>query len=401
MISRLKEPGLYPDGGGLYLQVTRGVDGGPRKSWVFRFRTAAGKAREMGLGSALDVALGDARSLADAARTQARKGVDPIEHRRSEKRRAATDAARALTFKQCAETYIAAHASGWKNPKHQQQWSRTLETYAYPVFGDVSVSEVDVAMVTRVLDPIWKTKTETASRVRGRIESVLDWATVRGFRTGENPARWRGHLQKALPARSKVQRVEHHSALPYAQLPQLMRQLRGVPALSAKALELLILTATRTGETLGAEWSEIDLTAGVWTIPAARMKAGREHRIPLSRQAASVLKEVRFLGSPRWVFPGQRPDKHLSNMTMLKLLQGMGHTEITVHGFRSTFRDWAAEQTNHPREVAEAALAHTIGDKVEAAYRRGDLFEKRTRLMQLWANFVSAEDNERLRAGRK
>lgn len=370
-------------------------------SWVFRFRTVGGKAREMGLGSALDVALAEARNLADTARAQARKGIDPIEHRRMEKRRAATEAARALTFKQCAEAYIAAHASGWKNHKHQQQWSRTLETYAYPVFGDVPVSAVDVAMVTRVLDPIWKTKTETASRVRGRMESVLDWATVRGFRTGENPARWRGHLQKALPARSKVQRVQHHNALPYAQLPPLMRQLRGTPALSAKALELLILTATRTGEALGAEWSEIDLKAGVWTIPATRMKAGREHRIPLSRQAASVLKEVRFLGSPRWVFPGQRPDKPLSNMTMLKLLQGMGHTQITVHGFRSTFRDWAAEQTDYAREVAEAALAHTIGDKVEAAYRRGDLFEKRSRLMQLWANFVSTTGSDRLRVGRK
>jgi hypothetical protein len=248
MVARSKVPGLYSDGGGLYLQVTTGVDGTPRRSWVFRYRTIAGKAREMGLGSALDVSLADARHATDLARKRVRSGGDPIAERRVEKVRAIAEAARAMTFRQCAEAYIEAHADSWKNPKHRQQWSRTLETYAYPVFGSVAVVDVDVAMVTKVLDPIWSTKTETASRVRGRIESVLDWAAVRGYRKGENPARWRGHLQKALPARSKIQKVRHHSALPYAEVPRFITHLRRSESVSARALEFLILTATRTGE---------------------------------------------------------------------------------------------------------------------------------------------------------
>lgn len=390
MIARLKEPGLYHDGGGLYLQVTRGIDGTPRRSWVLRFRTPTAKVREMGLGSALDVALADARSDADAARKLLRSGTDPIEARRVDRARAAADAARVMSFKQCAEAYISAHEGSWKNPKHRQQWRRTLESYAYPVFGHLPVSAVDVAMVTKVLDPIWAIKTETASRVRGRIESVLDWAAVRGLRHGDNPARWRGHLQKALPARSKVQRVEHHKAMPFGDLPHCMNDIRRVRGLSALALELLILTAARSSEVLNAHWSEFDLAQALWTVPADRMKASREHRVPLSRQALAVLADAKKLGSADWVFPGNKAGRPLSNMAMLEVVRGIA-PNITVHGFRSTFRDWAAERTNYPREVAEAALAHVVGDKVEAAYRRGDLFEKRRRLMQAWADYACSQ----------
>lgn len=391
MIARSKEPGLYSDGGGLYLQVTTGVDGTPRRSWVFRYRTISGKAREMGLGSALDVSLADARQATDLARKRVRSGGDPIAERRADRVRAIAEAARAMTFRQCAEAYIEAHADAWKNPKHRQQWSRTLETYAYPVFGSVGVVDVDVAMVTKVLDPIWSTKTETASRVRGRIESVLDWAAVRGYRKGENPARWRGHLQKALPARSKVQKVRHHSALPYAEVPRFVTHLKRSESVSARALEFLILTATRTGETVGARWSEIDLPNTLWTIPAERMKAGREHRVPLSPQAVGILTDLRLLRSEVWVFPGLK-GRALSNMAMLQqLTRTMKRSDLTVHGFRSTFRDWAAEETNYAREVAEAALAHVVGDKVEAAYRRGDLFEKRRGLMRDWAAYCVSD----------
>jgi len=399
MIARLKEPGLYPDGGGLYLQVTRGVDGDARRSWVLRFRTIAGKPREMGLGSVLDVALADARVDADAARKLVRKGLDPIEEKKLARKEAIAEAVRAMTFKQCAEAYIAAHEASWKNPKHRQQWSRTLETYAYPVFGDLPVGSIDVALVTKVLDPIWQTKTETAARVRGRIESVLDWASVRGLRDGANPARWRGHLQRALPARSKVQRVRHHPALPYVELPAFVDQLRARRSLSARALEFLILTATRTSETTAAEWCEFDFKDGVWTIPSQRMKAGREHRVPLSRRALTLLRELKLLGDPRWVFPGNKGNSHLSNMAMLQIIRGMDRPTLTVHGFRSTFRDWTAEQTDFPREVAEAALAHAIGDKVEAAYRRGDLFEKRRALMRAWAEFAEGNVGASRRTG--
>ncbi len=395
MVARSKEPGLYSDGGGLYLQVTTGVDGTPRRSWVFRYRTIAGKAREMGLGSALDVSLADARQAADLARKRVRRGGGPIADRRADKVRAIAEAARAMTFRQCAEAYIEAHADGWKNPKHRQQWSRTLETYAYPVFGSVAVVDVDVAMVTKVLDPIWSTKTETASRVRGRIESVLDWAAVRGYRKGENPARWRGHLQKALPARSKIQKVRHHSALPYAEIPRFITQLRRSESVSARALEFLILTATRTGEAVGARWCEIDLSNAIWTIPFERMKAAREHRVPLSPQAVAILTDLRLLASEVWVFPGLK-GRALSNMAMLQqLTRTMKRSDLTVHGFRSTFRDWAAEETNYAREVAEAALAHVVGDKVEAAYRRGDLFEKRRGLMRDWGSYCEGNETDR------
>ena len=376
------KPGLHADGGGLYLQI--GPEG--TKSWIFRFMLN-GRARAMGLGPLHAVSLADARKKATNCRGLLVDGTDPIEARDKGRTERKLEAAKAMTFKGCAEAYIKSHKDGWKNPKHAAQWTATLSTYAYPVFGEVSVQSVDTGLVLRVLEPMWKEKTETASRVRGRIEQVLDWATVRGLRAGDNPARWRGFLDHMLPKRSSVQKVQHHPALPYNQIASFMVSLGEQEGTGARALELLILTATRTGELIGARWDEIDLGEKVWTIPAERMKAGREHRVPLSELAVSLVRRIAESRSGDFVFPGSNPKKPISNMTLLAVLKRMKRTELTVHGFRSTFRDWAAEQTNFPREVAEAALAHTIGDKVEAAYRRGDLFEKRRGLMGEWAQY--------------
>ena len=385
-----KYVGMHADGGGLYLQVT--PTGG--KSWLYCYMLN-GRNREMGLGPLHSVGLADARRKAAEARRLRAEGVDPIEAREAERAKAALEAARAITFKKAAEQYIEAHRAGWRNAKHADQWSSTLETYAYPVLGSLPVQDIDVPLVLKVLEPIWKTKTETASRVRGRIEAVLDWATVRGYRHGDNPARWRGLLENVLPQRSKVQRVEHHPALPYAEIGAFVAALRKQEGISARALEFAILTAARTGEVIGTRWGEFDLAEKAWTIPAERMKAGREHRIPLAPRALEILAAVKPLAQvPRsqaeaeaFVFPGGRRGKPLSNMAMLKLLERMGRDDLTAHGFRSTFRDWAAERTSYPREVAEMALAHSVGDKAEAAYRRGDLFEKRRRLMNEWARF--------------
>ena len=278
-------------------------------------------------------------------------------------------------------SYIASHSAGWRNAKHAAQWGTTLATYAYPVFGSLPVAAVDTGLVMKALEPIWSTKPETAGRVRGRNESVLDWAKVRGYRDGENPARWKGHLIQLLPSLTKVTKVKHHAAMPYAELPAFLIALRARPAMAARALEFAILTAARTGEVLGARWQEMDLEARIWMVPAERMKAGREHRVPLSDAAVAILKAIYRTGD--LVFP-------LSNMALLMLLRRMGHGELTAHGFRSTFRDWASETTNHPRDVVEMALAHAIADKTEAAYRRGDLFEKRRRLMVEWEAYCGA-----------
>ncbi|MEO0034113.1 MAG: hypothetical protein RLZZ501_136 [Pseudomonadota bacterium] len=383
-VSKMKAPGRYADGGGLYLQV--GPTGG--KSWLFRF-TRQGRAREMGLGPLSALSLAEAREKASEARKVLLAGADPLEAREAEKAKAEAEDARGMTFTECAEAFIAAHEPTWRNPKHRQQWRNTLKTYAEPVFGGLSVAAVDLAMVMKVLEPIWREKPETASRLRGRVESVLDWAAVRGYRQGENPARWRGHLDKLLPARSKVATVEHHAALPYAEVAAFLADLRGRPALAARALEFVILTGARTSEALKSTWGEVDLAAAVWTIPGERMKAGREHRVPLSPQAVALLADlgkVREVGN-EWVFPGTRPMRPLSQMALLMLLRRMERGDLTAHGFRSTFRDWTAEQTAFPGEVAEAALAHVVGDKVEAAYRRGDLFDKRRRLMEAWADY--------------
>jgi len=345
----------------------------------------------MGLGPCSLVSLAEAREKARQARRALLEGDDPLELKRQKRARQRLEAASGMTFKDCAERMIASHEAAWKNPKHRQQWHSTLATYVYPVFGDLPVAAVDPGLVLKALEPIWTTKPETAGRVRGRIDAVLDWAKARGYREGENPARWRGHLDKLLPNRRKVRQVKNHPALPFLDLPAFMADLRRRGSVSARALEFTILTAARTGETIGAKTSEMDLDNAVWTVPAERMKAGKEHRVPLPPRAVEIVREL-----PReadYAFPGGRADKPLTNMAMLELLRGMRPGSGYVpHGFRSSFRDWAAERTNHSSEVVEQALAHAIESRVEAAYRRGDLFEKRRRLMTDWAAYCNGGD---------
>jgi integrase len=380
-VGRANSTGLYADGGGLYLQVGRSGS----KSWLYRFMID-GRAREMGLGPVHTIPLAEARIRAGECRRLRLDGIDPIEARTAKRQEQKLASAKAMTFEACANAYIAAHKAGWRNAKHESQWRNTLSTYAAPVFGSLSVQTVDVALVMKVLEPIWATKTETASRLRGRIEAILDWATVRGYRSGENPARWRGHLDHLLPKRAKVQMVAHHAALPYDEVGAFVALLRDQQGATARALEFLILTAARTGEVIGARWAEFDFANAVWTIPADRMKSDREHRIPLSGRVVAIIDGLRATRVNDFVFPGAKAGRPLSNMAMLKVLERLGRSDLTSHGFRSSFRDWASERTNFQREVAEMALAHTIGDKVEAAYRRGDLFAKRRRLMEAWAN---------------
>jgi integrase len=390
-VDRSKQPGMYADGGGLYLRVTHSGT----KNWVFRFMLN-GRPRWMGVGPLHTIGLAEARNRAAAFRLQRHDGVDPIERRRAERLGARLDAAKAVTFKECAARYIASHRAGWRNPKHAAQWQATLATYAEPVIGGLSVQAVDTALVLKVLEPIWTAKPETAGRVRGRMESILDWAKVRGFRSGENPARWRGHLDKLLPARSKVRRVEHHAALPYAELPSFLARLREQEGVAARALEFATLTAARTGSVIGARWSEMDLLDKTWTLPATRMKAGREHRVPLSARALAILEGMQpdRRAEDAFVFPGGKNGRPLSNMAFLMLLRRMGLGDVTAHGFRSSFRDWTAERTNFPGEVAEMALAHTVSDKTVAAYNRSDLFDRRTRLMAEWATFCTAPERK-------
>ncbi|MER9236594.1 integrase arm-type DNA-binding domain-containing protein [Mesorhizobium sp. M0622] len=402
-VAKKSRPGTYGDGGGLYLQVAKSTakaanEGEVTKSWLFRFMLA-GKARYMGLGDVNTFSLKEARKKARDARQKVTDGIDPIDERKEKKSTLRAEDARRITFKQASERYIAAHKAGWKNAKHAEQWTNTLEKYAWPFIGDLPVGKVETAHIHQILDPIWNTKTETASRVRGRVESVLDWATVRGFRPkGDNPARWRGHLDKALPARAKVAKVQHHAAMPYADLPAFMTRLRAMDSISARALEFTIVSAVRTGEAIGATEGEIDFANKLWTIPAERMKSGRPHRVPLSDRAIEILKSVPREADSPYMFPGARKGKPLSNMAMLELLRGMeGMEGLTVHGFRSTFRDWAAERSNFPREIAEAALAHVLSDKTEAAYQRGDMLEKRRRLMVAWAGYCGTPPIRRQR----
>lgn len=386
-VQRAKQRGLYGDGGGLYLQIARNGS----KSWLFRY--GAGGRRYLGLGPFHTISLAEARDRARDARKLLLDGQDPIHIRRAGVAAARLEAAKAKTFEQCADAYIASHRAAWKNKKHADQWRATLATYVFPVCGFLPVAAIDTSLVRRVLEPIWLTKPETAGRVRGRIERVVSWATVQGYRQGENPARWRGHLDHLLPARSKVSKVQHHAALPYAEIGAFLADLRGREAIAARALEFCVLTATRTAETLGATWDEIDTAARVWIIPASRMKAGRDHRVPLADAALAVLDAVReHSGGAGFVFPGQRRGRPLSNMALLMQLRRLGRGDLTTHGFRSTFRDWISERTAYPREIAEAALAHAIELKVEAAYRRGDLFDKRRRLMGEWAEFCSSTE---------
>lgn len=386
-VRNLTAPGVHFVGGvaGLALRIK---DTGA-KSWILRTLVGSNR-RDMGLGGFPDVSLAQAREDARVARAKVRAGVDPIDEARAARSALIAAQLSMLTFQQAAEAYIDAHKAGWKNEKHQKQWASTLQAYAFPKIGTVLVRDVELPQVLAVLEPIWKTKTETASRLRGRIESVLDWATARGYREGLNPARWRGHLDKLLPRPSKVAKVEHHSALPVADVGAFMVQLRSQEGLGARALEFAILTAARSGEVRGATWKEIDLEAGAWTIPGERMKAGREHRVPLSADAVELLKTLPRHADTNLVFVGAKGGP-LSDMTLSAVLRRM-KAPCVPHGFRSTFRDWAAERTTYPNEMAEMALAHTISSKVEAAYRRGDLFEKRRRMMDDWAKFCATAE---------
>jgi integrase len=385
--------GTWCDGGGLYLQVKPTEAGdGLNRSWLFRFRLRDGRLRSMGLGATSTISLAEARELARELRQKRLQGIDPLEEKRSAKSAQPT----ALTFDQAAARYIAGHESNWRSAEHARQWRSTLKTYASPIIGSMTVAAIDTAAVVRVLDPIWKAKPETANRLRTRIEAILDWATTLGLRHGENPARWRGHLKNVFPkvakakavARQAAGRSAHHPALPYAELGAFMADLRKLDSTPARALEFLILTATRRGEVLGASWNEINLEAKMWTVPEERMKGHREHRVPLSDPALAVLEVQRRLCDGELIFGGNVAGQPLSKMTIAGLLKRMGRREITTHGFRSTFKDWSAEQTNFAREISEKALAHRVGNDTEEAYQRGDLLEKRRKLMDAWAAFA-------------
>ncbi len=391
-IAKLNTPGRYrdPETRGLYLQVGRTGT----KSWLLRYELN-NKERFHGLGSLDDFSLKEARERARAARQKIADGIDPIDARRAERAARAVDVAKTVTFEEAARQYYAQNEPRWRNRKAAAQFLSTLEDYVFPVFKGIPVADVDSILVLKALEgehpkrpgkSLWMTIPETANRVRGRIESVLDWATMRGYRQGDNPARWRGFLQKALPARGQLQRIKHHAALPYAEVPPFIAELSERDGIAAQALEFTILTAARTGEIIGATWDEIDLDGRVWTIPAGRMKANKEHRVPLSDRAYEILRALPRERANPFVFIGPRANG-LSNMAMASVLKRMGRSDITVHGFRSTFRDWAADLTGYPNHVAEQALAHTIGSAVERAYRRGDLFEKRVRLMADWSRF--------------
>ena len=384
-VKALRAPGLFADGDGLYLQITpTGA-----KSWVFRHKSG-GRARDMGLGPISAVNLAQAREKAALCRRQRSEGNDPIEARKAAAAAARAAEAQRTTFREAAEQTLAAHEAGWRNRKHRQQWRNTLATYVYPVIGDISVAAVDKQLVLKVLEPLWRTKPETASRIRGRIERILDAAKARGQRDGENPARWRGHLDAALPKRSKVQSVRHHPALAYRDLPEFMSQLRDLQGVTPRALEFTILTVARTGEAIGARWEEIDLEHQTWAVPGQRMKGGKMHVVALSKCAIAILRELEQIRVGDFVFPGINPRRAISNMTMLMLLRDL-RPGITVHGFRSTFKDWAVEQTSFPNFLTEAALAHMVADKVEAAYRRSDLLDRRRKLMDTWSRFCGSE----------
>lgn len=384
-VGRLASPGLHAVGGvnGLALSIS---DTGAR-SWVLRV-TIGNRRREMGLGNYPSVTVADARKVAREARDLIRQGIDPIEQQRAARSGLRAASATALTFKQCAEAYMSAHEASWKNAKHAQQWRNTLETYAYPSMGSLLVRDVAREHVLGALQPIWNDKTETAARLRGRIELVLSYAMQAGYRPeGLNPARWRGGLDRLLPAPGKVAKVRHHPAMPVGQMGTFMARLRAAEGMGARALEFAILTAARSGEVRGARRSEIDRDSKVWVVPGDRMKAGKEHRVPLSDAALAVLDAIESLAGSDLVFPAPRGGV-LSDMTLTAVLRRLDVPAVP-HGFRSTFRDWVAERTTYPNELAEMALAHAVGDKVEAAYRRGDMFERRAAMMNEWAAFVA------------
>lgn len=382
-ISRLSTPGHHAVGGvtGLYLYIT---DSGS-KAWVLR-TVIAGKRRHMGLGAYPSVSLAQSREKARLARSTIENGQDPISSRKESASQLKAQMAKAKTFEECTRAYLESHGDSWKNTKHRAQWLSTLETYAFPTIGSLQVGHVEQSHVLGILEPIWKTKNETASRLRGRIEAVLNWATVRGFRQGENPALWKGRLDKLLPAPSKIQKSAHHKALPISDIPKFIKDLQNRSGSSARALEFCIQTAVRSGEVRSAAWDEIDMKNGVWVIPAERMKSNKEHRVPLSRQSLSLLEALPRVDDSDLVFPSPQ-GKVLSDMALLSLVRKM-NVPAVPHGFRSTFRDWVGEKTNYPRELAEQALAHALENKVEAAYRRGDALDKRRIMMQDWSDYM-------------
>jgi integrase len=391
-IAKTKAPGLYADGGGLYLRV---AEGGSRQ-WIYRY-TTNGHNRDLGLGPVRLLTLAEARERARAAGKLRLDGIDPIAHKRAQRSAAIVAAAGAKTFKECAEGFIRDNEKKWTHPKHRHDWERTLVRFVFPTLGNLPVASIDTPLVLKVIKPLWERVPETASRVRGRIEAVLGWATVHHYRAGDNPARWRQHLEHALPSRSEIVKIEHHAALPYAQAVSFMAALRKDTSVAARALEFITLTAARLGEATGATWGEIDLGARTWTIPAERMKAGkkqnmkprREHRVPLSGAAIAVLKAMREIRQSDYVFPGFKQGQPIGGDALREVIKKLAGDDVTVHGLRSTFRDWAAECTSFPNELAEMALSHAIPSAVEAAYRRGDLFEKRRRLMDAWAVFCA------------
>lgn len=397
-VKNAKSAGYLSDGGGLYLRVSTAG----KRSWVFIF-DRDGRRREMGLGPFPDVSLEDARQQAMTQRKVLLAGDDPIDQRQAAQLSKKADAAKLVTFRAAAERYIESQRSGWKNAKHAAQWESTLQAYAFPIVGEVSVAQIDTGLVLKVIEPIWREKTETASRVRGRIEAVLEWAKTREYRAGDNPARWHGHLENLLPRRSDVARVKHQPALPFDRLSAFMSELRLANGIAARCLEFTILTAVRSGEARLAKWNEFDLDAGVWSIPADRMKAKKEHRVPLSGATLKILEGLPRFDGCEFVFVSGKRNAPLSDMALTGLIRRMNNGSdpprwvdrdgraVVAHGFRSTFRDWAAERTSFPREVAEMALAHAIPSAVEASYRRGDLFEKRRRLMSQWAALCSTK----------
>jgi len=401
MISTLQlknaKPGMHADGNGLYLYVK---DGGA-KSWIFRYQIAS-RRREMGLGALANLPVISARAEAARLKAMVANKLDPLEEKRrvaSEERAVKASEVReeqleAKSFKMVAYAYIAAQEAGWRNVKHRQQWENTLKTYAFPIIGDMPVRDIGVQHVLDVLQPIWSTKPETASRVRMRIEAVLNSAKLMGWRTGENPAVWRGGLEAGLPPISRVRRVRHHAAMTSKEVAGFMADLALRDGIAARALEFTILTAARSGEVRQARWDQLDLERGWWTIPEGRMKAGREHRVPLSKRALALIQRIPIVDDCPLIFPGFR-NRPLSDMSVSAVLKRMNLTNVTVHGFRSTFRDWAAEHTHHHPEVVEMALAHAVGNKVEAAYRRGDMLAKRAALMENWAQWCATNSNRR------
>ena len=379
-----KIPGFHAVGGasGLYVSVKHAHSA----AWIFRY-TFNGKRHDMGLGNIKYLTLVEARDKAIELHRQIRQGINPIEHNRELRAARKKASMKSVTFQYCVNKYLESHEDEWSNDVHRKQWRSTLETYACPVIGSLNVADIDTGLVLRILEPIWKTKTETAKRLRGRIESILDWAKVRQYRTGGNPARWKGHLDTLLAKPSKIAKVKNFPALPYKEIPEFMQQLRKQHGYAAAALEFVILTATRSGEVRGAIWAEIDLDARTWTVPAERMKTKKEHVVPLSDAAIDVIHRMQEMRISEYIFPGVKEGKPISKMAMPIVLKNMGRDDITVHGFRSTFRDWASETTAHPHEVCEMALAHAIKNKSEASYRRGDLFEKRKQLMDDWVRY--------------